>query len=173
MNRDHQPPNPILTRDDIPDVSPRVSDVTSVFNPGAIKLGDRSILLLRVQTRGRETVFMLAESGDGEAFTVQPRLLEVEGMADIADLDIYHIYDPRLTQIDDTIYIIFAVDTSIGCRLGEVGRSGAIAVLEALAPAHRVDEVVGGVAPGCGLLDRGDVEDVSLDHLDPVPPRLQ
>ena len=33
--------NPILTWRDIPDLSPVVRDVTSVFNPGAIKLDDR------------------------------------------------------------------------------------------------------------------------------------
>jgi len=109
--------NPILTRDDIPDVSPLVSDVTSVFNPGAIKDGDRYLLLLRVQTRGRETVLMLAESDDGEQFTVQPRLLTIDGLDDVGER-IYHIYDPRQTRIGDNIYIVFAADVDGACRLG-------------------------------------------------------
>src|SRR4029450_9895789 len=36
--------NPILTRADIPSVSALVDDVTSVFNPGAIKIDDRYVL---------------------------------------------------------------------------------------------------------------------------------
>jgi predicted GH43/DUF377 family glycosyl hydrolase len=109
--------NPILTRADIPAVSLRVSDVTSVFNPGAIKLDDRYLLLLRVQTRGRETVLMLAEGSDGESFRVQPRLLEIDGIHDLG-LEIFHVYDPRLTRIGDDVWILFAADTSEGCRLG-------------------------------------------------------
>ena len=35
------PHNPILTRADIPDISPRVTDVSAVFNPGAIAIGER------------------------------------------------------------------------------------------------------------------------------------
>jgi len=109
--------NPILTRADIPDVPPDVVDVSSVFNPGAIRLGDRDVLLLRVQTRGRETVLMIAESDDGERFTVRPRAVRIEGMEAVADR-VYHVYDPRLTRIDDVIYIMFAGDTDEGCKLG-------------------------------------------------------
>jgi predicted GH43/DUF377 family glycosyl hydrolase len=47
--------NPILTRDDIQCSAPHLRDVSSVFNPGAIKIGDQYLLLLRVQNRGRET----------------------------------------------------------------------------------------------------------------------
>ena len=86
--------NPILTRVGIPDIPPCAVDVSSVFNPGAIKLDDRYILLLRVQTRGRKTLFMLAESADGISFRVQPRVLEIEGINDFG-LSIFHLYDPR------------------------------------------------------------------------------
>lgn len=109
--------NPIITRADIPDVLPRILDVTSVFNPGAVRLGDRDVLLLRVQTRGRETVLMVAESTDGRRFSVRPRVVEIAGTEAIAQT-LYHIYDPRLTPIDGTIYLVFAADTDQGCRLG-------------------------------------------------------
>jgi beta-1,4-mannooligosaccharide/beta-1,4-mannosyl-N-acetylglucosamine phosphorylase len=109
--------NPIVRREDIPAVAPWLSDVSSVFNPGAIRLGDRYILLLRVQTRGRETVLMVAESSDGERFRVRPQTVEIEGIAAVKER-LYHIYDPRLTQIDDTVYVVFAADTDDGCRLG-------------------------------------------------------
>ena len=109
--------NPILTRSDIPDLPPHVGDVSSVFNPGAIRVGDRYMLLLRVQTRGRETVLMVAESEDGERFSVRPRVVQIDGLETL-DQKLYHIYDPRLTRIDETIYIVFAADTDDGCRLG-------------------------------------------------------
>ena len=111
------PANPILTRKDIPDVPPDVVDVSSVFNPGAIRLGDRYLLLLRVQTRGRQTVLMVAESADGERFDVRPEVVEIKGMEAVGET-IYHVYDPRLTRIDRTVYVVFAADTDRGCRLG-------------------------------------------------------
>ena len=92
-------------------------DVTSVFNPGAIRFAGRYVLLLRVQTRGRETVLMVAESGDGERFTVRPRLVHFAGLENVG-ATIFHVYDPRLTQIGDDVFIVFAADTDQGCRLG-------------------------------------------------------
>jgi len=111
------PASPILTRHDIPDVSPVVRDVSSVFNPGAVRVDGRTVLLLRVQTRGRETVLMAADSADGVSFTVHPRILELEGLRD-AGGEIYHVYDPRLTLLEDRVYAVFSADTADGCRLG-------------------------------------------------------
>jgi len=111
------PANPILTRAAIPAAVPHVVDVSSVFNPGAIKFGDTYLLVLRVQTRGRETVLMVAESNDGEHFRVRPQLVHIAGLESSRET-IYHIYDPRLTCIDDTVFMVFAADTASGCRLG-------------------------------------------------------
>ena len=117
MAMKRSPFNPILTRADIPDVPPHVVDVSSVFNPGAIRLDGRYLLLLRVQTRGRETVLLAAESGDGERFNVRPQVVQIEGLNAVQQT-IYHVYDPRLTRIGDTVYVVFAADTEVGCRLG-------------------------------------------------------
>jgi beta-1,4-mannooligosaccharide/beta-1,4-mannosyl-N-acetylglucosamine phosphorylase len=111
------PSNPILTRADIPAILPHVTDVSAVFNPAAFKLGDRYRLVLRVQTRGRETVAMLAESDDGVAFRVEPRLLEIEGL-DVPASGLFHVYDFRATTIDGEVHVVFAADTGDGCRLG-------------------------------------------------------
>lgn len=108
--------NPILRRADIPAVLPHLRDVTSVFNPGAISEGGRTLLMLRVQTRGRETVLMPAWSDDGERFTVEPRLVTLDGL-DRAGETVYHVYDPRLTRIDDAVYMVCAVDVDGACRL--------------------------------------------------------
>ena len=109
--------NPIITRADIPGLPPNIVDVSSVFNPGAIRLGADYLLLLRVQTRGRETVLMAAESSDGERFVVRPRIVEIEGL-DAVKENVYHVYDPRLTRIDDAVYAMFAADVDGACRLG-------------------------------------------------------
>lgn len=111
------PVNPILTRRDIPAIAPHVTDVTSVFNPGAIRWNGRYWMLLRVQTRGRETVLVVAESADGEQFAVRSEAAEIAGIDSIGER-IFHIYDPRLTLLGDAVYVVFAADTDHGCKLG-------------------------------------------------------
>ncbi len=109
--------NPILTRNDIPDLPPHLVDVSSVFNPGAIKFNDQYILLLRVQNRGRETFTLKATSQDGVRFTVEKNPVKFEGIEKIKE-KIYHVYDPRLTMLDGVCYIMFAMDMDDGCKLG-------------------------------------------------------
>jgi predicted GH43/DUF377 family glycosyl hydrolase len=111
------PANPILTREDVPDVPPALVDATSVFNPGALHWHGVEMLLLRVQTRGRETVLMVAESPDGERFHVRPELVEIHGLETVRET-IHHVYDPRLTALEGAVYVTFAADTDHGCRLG-------------------------------------------------------
>lgn len=76
--------NPILTRADIPDVFPHVHDVSSVFNPGAIRLDDRYLLLLILQTAGSaiassiafdprtETLFSVTNEGTVRYWNASP-----------------------------------------------------------------------------------------------------
>lgn len=109
--------NPIITRADIPDVPTQVTDATSVFNPAAVRFGDMYLLMLRVQTRARETFLMMAESTDGESFVVEPRIVRLAGLEQVIDT-IFHVYDPRITEIDGVYYVMLAVDTNLGCRLG-------------------------------------------------------
>ncbi len=88
--------NPIITRSDIPDIYPDLVDVSSVFNPGAIKFNNRYILLLRVQNRGRETFIVKAESSDGIDFRVDNKIVDFKGIEKV-NKKIYHIYDARIT----------------------------------------------------------------------------
>ncbi len=111
------PQNPILTRRDIPDVTPVLRDVSAVFNPGAIHFRDAYRLMLRVQSRGRESFLLLAESDDGVAFRVRPSVVALDGLQQVRQT-IHHVYDPRLTRIDGTCIVMFAADTDDGCRLG-------------------------------------------------------
>jgi len=109
--------NPIITRADIPNVAPDLIDVSSVFNPGAIKFNNKYILLLRVQNRGRETFIVKAEGPDGINFKVDNKIVDFKGMENVKD-KIYHIYDARITKIDNIHYVMFAMDMDAGCQLG-------------------------------------------------------
>ncbi len=109
--------NPIITRADIPEIGPHLIDVSSVFNPGAIKFKDKYLLMLRVQNRGRETFLMTAESRDGIDFTINPKVVHFNGIEEVNE-KIYHVYDPRITHIDDQYYIMVAIDMEDVCRLG-------------------------------------------------------
>jgi predicted GH43/DUF377 family glycosyl hydrolase len=111
------PANPILTRDDIPPIPPDLADVTSVFNPGAIKSGGTYMLMLRVQSRSRETFLVPAESPDGERFKVHDRIARLEGLERLGRR-VFHIYDARLTRLDDIVYLMFAMDMEGACHLG-------------------------------------------------------
>ena len=109
--------NPIITRKDIPDLGVHLRDVSSVFNPGAVKVNDIYHLMLRVQNRGRETFLMMADSSDGIDFKIRLEPIHFKGIEKV-DLDVYHIYDPRITRIDDIFYILFAIDSNKGTKLG-------------------------------------------------------
>ena len=109
--------SPILTREDVPDIYPQLIDATSVFNPGAIKFRDKYLLMLRVQSRSRETFMVMAESNNGVDFKVEDKIVDFKGMEKIKE-KIYHIYDARISCIEGTYYIMFAMDMDAGCQLG-------------------------------------------------------
>lgn len=111
------PANPILTRADIPDVPPLLTDATSVFNPGAVRAGGRTVLLLRVQARSRETFTLVAESADGVRFGVRPEIVDFKGLDGLGE-KVYHVYDPRITALEGAFYVMFAMDMDAGCGLG-------------------------------------------------------
>ncbi len=111
------PKNPILTRADIPTIDPELVDASSVFNPGAIKFNDKYILLLRTQARSRETYIVVAQSDNGVDFTVRDEVVNFKGIEKVKGT-IFHIYDPRISQIDGTYYVMFAMDMEDGCQLG-------------------------------------------------------
>lgn len=111
------PRNPIITRGAIPPVLPDFSDVTSVFNPGAVEFEGRTLLMLRVQSRGRRTALVMARSKDGVNFDVAKEAVSFRGIERAGEV-LHHLYDPRITLIGDTYYVMFAADTETGCKLG-------------------------------------------------------
>ncbi len=112
---------PVLTCDDIP----YASNLT--FNGGVIRVGDEYIMLFRNDWGCSEqdmaegcnfkgTNIGLARSKDGVKWDVEPE--------PVFDLKALHIgeygraYDPRITYIDGTYYVCFAVDTRHGIHGG-------------------------------------------------------
>ncbi|MBI9072587.1 MAG: glycoside hydrolase family 130 protein [Melioribacteraceae bacterium] len=109
--------NPVVIKEDIPDIGVKLRDVTSVFNPGAIKVDDTYYLMLRVQNRGRRTFFIMAQSKNGYDFEVENKVVEFKGIEKVKER-IYHLYDPRLTKIEDTYYVMFAMEMEDSTQLG-------------------------------------------------------
>ena len=109
--------NPVLTRSDIPPIPPHLVDVTSVFNPGAVRFGSEILLMPRIQSRSRETSLVVARSADGLRFTVAPEIVRFRGLEKLRER-VYHIYDARITRIGNDHYIMFAMDMDSGCQLG-------------------------------------------------------
>ena len=99
---------PLLTRDHIPGMDP-----SGVFNPGAVRVEEKTLLMLRVQTRGRRTFCVPAVSPDGLDFKVADKPTDFSGLP---DLKVFHNYDARLTWMEDQLLVTTALDTDEGCR---------------------------------------------------------
>lgn len=115
---------PVLSRRDIPAMPPDIIDPSSVFNPGSALVGGVTVLLLRVQTRGRRTFTVPAVSDDGRNFTVadRPVIFDWQGQEPAGNL--FHIYDARLTPLDGGFFVVTAVDLDDSCRLAIWSASG-------------------------------------------------
>lgn len=99
---------PLLTRLNIPGLDP-----SGVFNPGAALVDDRTLLMLRVQTRGRRTLCIPAVSSDGLKFKAAEQATEFIGLP---EMNVFHNYDARLTMLDQQLMVTTALDTDQGCR---------------------------------------------------------
>lgn len=121
-------PEPILSMKDIP------YEATCIYNAGVTKYKGQYVMIFRNDVRqdGYGSVPMkyidlgLAVSDDGINWTVsnKPFLSHTDYETD----EILRFYDPRLTVIEDELYMCFAVDT----RHGVCGGIGIIHGLERL-----------------------------------------
>lgn len=104
--------NPILSAEDIP------FPCNTVFNAGAVKMGDEYLLLLRVEDMRGHSVLALACSEDGYHFTVHDAPVMVPSQeGEFAIYEHKGIEDPRITRIGDTYYIIYTAVSDFGARL--------------------------------------------------------
>lgn len=106
--------NPILSAQDIP------YPATLIFNAGVAKFRGQYVMIFRNDwgdfRRGVGpcgTNLGLARSSDGLKWTVDP-----QPCWEMKTDEIQRVYDPRLTVIDDRLYMCFAVDTKHGIRGG-------------------------------------------------------
>lgn len=107
---------PVLTRHDIP------YNAALVFNAGVCKYKGQYIMVFRNDYGDFDaheltgTNMGLAFSDDGINWSVSDK-----PFFEWKDEEIRRVYDPRLTVIEDELYICFAVDTNHGLR-GGVGK---------------------------------------------------
>ena len=139
------PRNPILTRQDVPAAVPLLDDVSSVFNPGAVRFDGRDRLLLRVQARSRESLLVAASSKDGVHFEVADSPTEIHGLDSVGER-VFHVYDPRITVLDGALHIVFAADTDGSCRLG-IARGETLSRLELISYSRERDSRNGVLFP--------------------------
>ena len=116
------PNGPIITRRDLPPM-PGLIDPSAVFNPGAVRIDGVTYLLLRVQSRGRQTYLVPARGRTDRSFQPAGAVTEMVGLDNLRQpggrqvLEVFHVYDPRLTVCDGQLLVVTAVDTDRGCRL--------------------------------------------------------
>ncbi len=132
-------PNPILTKEDIP------YEADCVYNAGVTKFQGKYVMVFRddVCRDGYGTLpftrthLGLATSIDGINWQVAPKPLVAH--SDVVTDEIRRFYDPRLTVIDDELYMCFAVDTNHGIHggIGKIHNLESLEVLSISSPDNR------------------------------------
>lgn len=108
--------NPVLAGKDIP------YNANCVFNAGVCKFQGKYVMIFRNDydyvsgARFGGCNLGLAFSDDGLRWDVQDKPFLTKDQVDYPD--IWRVYDPRLTVLEDKVYICFAMDTGHGLRGG-------------------------------------------------------
>ena len=118
-------------------------DSQLVFNAGVCKYKGRYMMIFRndFDYRGGgsfgSTNLGLAYSKDGIKWEVCPQPMFT--MAEIADKEIVRLYDPRMTVLDDKLYLCFAADTRHGLRggIGFINDSMKLEIISLSVPDNR------------------------------------
>jgi len=107
--------NPILTADDMP------FECSGVYNSGAVKFGDKYLMMLRVESIDITCCFIVAESADGYNFTVRDKPIPMPvGDPEFDEYTSHLIYDPRVTPLEGRYYLNFACHSDHGVRVGQM-----------------------------------------------------
>ena len=133
---------PVLTKDDAP------YDASLIFNAGVIKHNGKYVMVFRNDYGTCEETYPairfktnlgIAVSDDGINWKVQPHTL-FDSKDLPVDGEVRRLYDPRITVIDDKIYLCLAMDTLHGIRgcIAEVtGDFEGIEIISVSAPDNR------------------------------------
>ena len=94
--------NPILVKEDVP------FKVNSIFNPGAVKINNRYLLVCRIEMPSGRSSFVLASGNDGISFKVEDKLcLSPDDHKEFFKYVEWGIEDPRITKIEDKYYLTY------------------------------------------------------------------
>ena len=104
--------NPILTHEDVPFLC------NAVYNPGAAKVGNKYVLLPRVEDGKRDNRLHVAWSDNGIDFTIEPEPIALPFSEEHAPWE-KHLYDPRITLLEGWHYVTYCAQT-----MGELFRIG-------------------------------------------------
>lgn len=105
--------NPILTKNDVP------YEVATVHNAGAVKFGDKYILLFRSHIHNGRSIIGIAESDNGYDFKVRPAPFMVpSGEGEFKLYEEYGVEDPRISCVDGEYLITYSAYSRYGVRIG-------------------------------------------------------
>lgn len=94
--------NPILTKENVP------FDVSSIFNAGAVKVGNEYLLICRIEMSTGRSSFVIAKSKDGINFKVDEKpCLTPEDHGEYFEFVEWGIEDVRVTQINGKYYLAY------------------------------------------------------------------
>lgn len=96
--------NPILTYASLP------YHINAMYNPGAVRFGDKYVLVPRVEYGNRDNQLHVAMSDDGIHFDVNPEAIHIPGTEEELVWE-KHRYDPRVTHLEDAYYISYCAQT--------------------------------------------------------------
>lgn len=106
--------NPILTGEDFP----ADSGIIRVFNSGVCKFDGGYVMACRAEDRALRNFIWIADSKDGLAWKPRAKPISVPSQdAEWAEYTHGMIYDPRITEIEGTFYLMHAAHSGHGCRL--------------------------------------------------------
>jgi predicted GH43/DUF377 family glycosyl hydrolase len=109
--------NPILTGKDFPPEA----DIRAVFNSGIVKHGSKYLMVCRVENSALLDRFWVAESPDGYHFKPWSKPMDLPHDDPLfKEYASSMYYDPRVTKIKDTYYIVHAAHSGHTCRLSLV-----------------------------------------------------
>ncbi len=101
--------NPLIELEDIP------FKCNTVFNAGAIKIGDTYRLLIRVENLRGQSVFLNATGSDGHHFDIAefPSMFPAED-GPWREFETLGIEDPRLTELEGAYYVTYTAVSPAG-----------------------------------------------------------
>jgi len=103
--------NPIIRPEDVP------GGCNSIFNSAVVRFGNGYAGIFRVERRDLRSRLHVGASADGIHWDIGETPIRFEG-DDEDPVSMSHVYDPRITQIDDTYYITYANQTDHGSVIG-------------------------------------------------------